>query len=112
MDKPINDEGVAFHAGFPNPAGDDASRRKLSLDRLLTHNNASTFYMQIEGDAWHSLGIFADDIAVIDRSLVAHKHDIVVYWDDISFSLTKRTKLPADKQPWGVITATVHRFRS
>lgn len=108
--EPKNDDGVIFHAGFPNPAGD--TRQKLSLDQLLTPNTASSFFMKIKGDNWNSIGIFNNDIAVIDKSLTPRKQDLVVIWDTDSFLIETLANLPKNSEPWGVITATIHRFRS
>lgn len=104
-------DGVSIHTGFPNPAI-DASLKDLDLNRLLVHHSAATYYMQIAGNSWEQLGIFNGDIAIVDRAITAYPNDIVVWWRDDTFTLTPLHKTPKHAVVWGVITATIHRFKA
>lgn len=56
-------------AGFPSPA-DDYIEDKIDLNKYLAEHPAATFLVRIEGDSMTGAGIFPNDIAVVDRSLV------------------------------------------
>ena len=105
--------GVSIHAGFPNPAA-DRSLGNLDIHQLLVPRPASTFLFRIAGPQWQELGIFDGDIAVIDRALDAHANDIVVWWDETAgeFSVSHRNAMPSAAIFWGVVTSTIHQFRS
>ena len=62
--------------GFPSPA-EDHMGSDLDLNEHLIRNPLATFFVQAEGRSMESLGIFADDILVVDRSVTA-KHGAIV----------------------------------
>jgi DNA polymerase V len=105
-------DGVSVHAGFPNPAA-DKSLRSLDFNQLLIKHTASTYLFRVEGSEWEDAGVFAGDIAVIDRSLNVRKNDVVIWWQggDQSFAISSYQQLPPDATVWGVVTATIHQFR-
>ena len=105
-------DGVSIHAGFPNPAA-DKSLGSLDLHQLLVPRPSSTFLFRISGQQWQDLGVFDDDIAVIDRALDAHSNDIVAWWNEGAgeFALSHRSKMPVEAALWGVVTSTVHQHR-
>lgn len=104
--------GISIHTGFPNPAA-DTSLRSLDLNQLLIQHSASTYFFRIRGSEWEASGVFDDDIAIIDRAIDIRKTDTVIWWnkDSTEFSISKRSKIPADATVWGVITATIHQLR-
>lgn len=104
--------GISIHTGFPNPAA-DTSLRSLDLNQLLIQHSASTYFFRIRGSEWEASGVFDGDIAIIDRAIDIRKTDTVIWWnkDSTEFSISKRSKIPADATVWGVITATIHQFR-
>lgn len=106
-------EGVSIHAGFPNPAA-DKSLGNLDIHQLLVTRPASTFLFRIAGDQWQHMGIFNNDIAVIDRALDARSGDLVVWWHENTgeFSISHKKDMPPDALLWGVVTSTVHQFRT
>ena len=61
-----------LRAGFPSPA-DDYLEGKIDLNKYLVEHEAATFLVRIEGDSMTGAGIFHDDIAIVDRSLVTSK---------------------------------------
>lgn len=103
--------GVAIHTGFPNPAI-DASLKDLNLNTLLVAHQAASYFMRIAGNSWEPVGINHDDIVIVDRSLSAHANDLVAWWHDDSFSLSYCNQMPREATAWGVVTATIHQFRS
>lgn len=102
---------VTEHAGFPNPATDH-SIISLDINVLLVKHPSSTFFMQLNGNAWEDRGIFDSDVIVIDRALEAKKTDLVVWWDVDEFRVSHFRSLPAKIAPWGVITSIIHRYRT
>lgn len=105
-----NPDGVSVHDGFPNPAT-DISLQSLDLNSLLIQNSASTFFMLIQGNDWARQGIFADDVAIIDRALAPKPNDPVVWIRDDIFTISPRHKLPEGAEVWGTVTAIIHRYR-
>lgn len=102
--------GVSEHAGFPNPAM-DRSIQTLDLNRLLIRHSAATYLMRIEDESWRGWGIYSGDIVVVDRALSAGRNDLVVWWQGDSFTIGARHEVPEDTETWGIVTATLHRFR-
>lgn len=56
-------------AGFPSPA-DDYIEEKIDLNKYLVQHPAATFLVRIQGDSMTGIGIFPNDIVVVDRSLI------------------------------------------
>ena len=64
-------------AGFPSPAADHIEK-KISLDELLSIRAPSVYLVKIDGDSMQGAGIFAGDLAVVDRAIEpTHNHIIV-----------------------------------
>ncbi|HPF48529.1 MAG TPA: translesion error-prone DNA polymerase V autoproteolytic subunit [Caldisericia bacterium] len=117
-------------AGFPSPA-DDFSEHSIDLNELLIRHPKQTYLIQTSGDSMIGIGIFEDDILVVDTSLTAINGDIVVASVGGEFTL-KRLKL-VEGQPylmpenpryapieiteemdlsiWGVVTNVIHPIR-
>jgi hypothetical protein len=55
--------------------------------------------------------VYANDIAVIDRALQPKKSDLVIWWDEDAFMISRAGKLPPKTIPWGVITYIIHEYR-
>lgn len=107
-------DGVSVHAGFPNPALDmDGQGPRLALDinQLLIRHPSSTYLFRVAGHRWGGQGIYDGDIAVIDRAAGPRPGDLVIVCQDDSFQLCRQRQLRPGEAAWGVITATVHRYR-
>ena len=102
--------GVSVHDGFPNPAA-DSSLQNIDLNSLLIRNSASTFFMRIAGNDWARQGIFAGDLALVDRALHPKPNDPVVWAKDAEFAISPCHKLPDGAEAWGVVTSVIHRYR-
>ena len=106
-------DGVSIHTGFPNPATDQ-SLHTLDFNQLLVQHTASTFMFRISGSEWEDAGVFAGDVAIIDRALEPRTGDVVLWWDEArgEFAISKYSRMPKAARLWGVITATIHQFRN
>lgn len=117
--------------GFPSPAGDYAEE-DLDLNEHLIQNSAATFYVRAVGDSMVSAGIFSGDLLVIDKSLAPTNKDVVIVALDGQFMVKRfsddgetrrlfsengeRREVKIDEESdvriWGVVTHTIHSFRS
>ena len=104
--------GVTTHAGFPNPAS-DKNLDSLDIYQLLIKRPVSTFLFRIRGQEWKSLGIFDDDIAIVDRALDPRKSDLVIWWQEgkDGFMISEFKSVTLDANVWGVVINTIHQFR-
>lgn len=124
MKKGSHNEGVVYHAGFPN-AAEDQRAGGLSLDALVVRHRVSTFFWKLE-ESIDEFGWQASSIVVVDRSLAPHEGDTIVAVLDESFVVRRfhlkngvpillkpdRTEDVSDEQIlWGVITYVVHGVR-
>lgn len=103
-------ENLSIHTGFPNPATDD-NIISLDITKILIKHPASTFFMTIEGYSWERIGVFNNDLVIIDRSLDPKPQDMVVYWRNNDFSISRFSKISEEVSMWGVVTGIVHRYR-
>jgi hypothetical protein len=105
------DDSVVIHAGFPNPAT-DKSLGSLDLNQLLIVRPVSTYLFRISGNEWARIGVFDQDIAIVDRALDPRPHEPVIWWNEQGmFSISASKDVPTDSTVWGVVTSTIHQFR-
>lgn len=64
-------------AGFPSPA-EDYIEKTLDLNELCIEHPAATFFVRVQGESMIDVGIFPDDVLVVDRSLQAGHGDIII----------------------------------
>ena len=62
---------------FPSPAA-EYIENNLNLHDLIVKKPAATFFMKASGDSMTGVGIYPDDILVIDRSIKPQSGQIVV----------------------------------
>ena len=67
-------------AGFPSPATDYVQNR-IDLNTLLIHSPTTTYLVEVE-----DMGIYPNDILIVDRSLSARNKDIVIALVDDGFT--------------------------
>ena len=116
-------------AGFPSPA-ENYIEEKLNLDKHLIKNKESTFFVRVSGDSMINVGIFDNDILVVDRSLIPVRQSIVVASIDGELVVKKlvkdrikkyfylksenktypdiRLNSNSDTIIWGIVTYTIH----
>lgn len=121
--------GWAVAAGFPSPAADHTQKR-IDLNEQLVRNKAATFLFKVKGDSMTGVGIYANDMLVVDRSIDPKHNNIVLAVLNNDFTvkrLYKRggvVKLVAenpiyppiiikegdDFTVWGVVTFNLHKL--
>lgn len=115
-------------AGFPSPA-DDYLDGGLDLNQHLIEHPSSTYFARAEGDSMIELGIFNDDLLIVDRAIAASDGDVVVVAVDGQLTikvldLANAQLLPANRnhrpvhvaegsqvETEGVVVHTVHSFK-
>lgn len=113
--KGLPEDGLVYHAGFPN-AGEDQHGTGLSLDGLVIKHRASTYFWRLE-TAVLELHWAAGSIVVVDRALPARDGRIVVAIVDEGFALCRMrknglflldgTRAAPESQLWGVVSHVV-----
>lgn len=122
--------GDSVRAGFPSPAEDFAAMRIDLTAELIAHPQA-TFMLRVSGDSMTEAGIADSAVLVVDRALKPEHGDVVVATLDGEFTVkylhqrfgqfklraanpTYPDIVPRDGQTveiWGVVTASIKRFR-
>lgn len=115
--------------GFPSPARDHFEK-PLSLDEHIINRPAATFFIRGKGDGLNDIGIFSEDILVVDRSInPISKHVIVAILEgemvvrkllkkDNAMYLTKGKDFSnalkitddLDFEIWGVVSHAIHKY--
>ena len=68
---------ISASAGFPSPA-ENYVEEKLNLNSYLIKNKESSFFVRVSGDSMINVGIYNNDIMVVDKSLTPKNQSIVV----------------------------------
>lgn len=68
---------VHIPCGFPSPAT-EYIENNLNLHDLVVKRPAATYFMRASGDSMTGVGIYPDDVLVIDRSIKPRSGQIVV----------------------------------
>jgi len=117
-------------AGFPSPAADERVSR-VDLNAELIRHEEATMLVSVKGDSMRDAGIFDGNVLLVDKALNAEHGDIVVAVLDEELTVKRLYRkdgvvkllpenpdfpeiVPAEGQElriWGVVTATIRRFR-
>ena len=122
MKKGSTEDGVVYHAGFPN-AAEDQRFNALSLDRMVVRHTASTYFWRLDAAGVPELGWQGGSTVAVDRALSPRQNDLVVAIVDEDFTVRKfhnQKLFRPDGSPetaeqvaiWGVITHVVMEYRS
>lgn len=131
IDRKPKQDGNRFRkeTGFPSPARDHFEK-PLSLDEHIIKRPAATFFMRVKGNGLNKIGIFSNDILVIDRSITPRTNHLIVAILDGKMTVRKLIKKgntayiiksdnSADKKKitnetdfkiWGVVTHAIHKY--
>ena len=119
---------ISASAGFPSPA-ENYVEEKLNLNSYLIKNKESSFFVRVAGDSMINVGIFDNDILIVDRSLDPKRQSIVIVSIDGELVIKKLVKDQSknyylksensnypniklnsnrDTVIWGVVTYVIH----
>ena len=119
---------ISASAGFPSPA-ENYVEEKLNLNSYLIKNKESSFFVRVSGDSMINVGIFDNDILIVDRSLDPKRQSIVIVSIDGELVIKKlmkdqsknyylksennnypNIKLDSNRDTiiWGVVTYVIH----
>lgn len=85
---------IGVSAGFASPA-QDFMEVEIDLNRELSHNRTTTFYIRVAGNSMINAGIDDGDLLVVDRSLEPADGKIAICLIDGDFTV-KRLKRDTD----------------
>ena len=122
---------VSAAAGFPSPA-ENYVEEQLDLNKYLIKNKESSFFVRVSGDSMINVGIFHNDILIVDRSLTPVKKSIILASIDGELVIKKLIKngvkdyylksendnypniklnSNTDTMIWGVVTYVIHSLK-
>ncbi|WP_346797489.1 translesion error-prone DNA polymerase V autoproteolytic subunit [Halomonas sp. Bachu 37] len=120
--------GRTGFSGFPSPS-QDYEMRRLDLNQRLVKQPAATFYLSVTGDSMEALGIQANDLLIVDRSIPPRPGHILVAMVEGEivvkryetrrgqpFLCSSNPRYPpipledSDCQVWGVVRAVIHEY--
>lgn len=116
-------------AGFPSPA-EDLGALRIDLTQLLVVHAQATYFLRARGLSMVGLGIFDNDILVVDRAVQPRHGHIVVAIVDGDFTVKQLYQradhiklqaanptfpdiVPREGQTleiWGVVTSSIKQF--
>ena len=114
-------------AGFASPA-DDFIEEYLDLNNLLVKHHEATFFVRVSGRSMVDVGIFPDDVLIVDRSLEATDGKIIIANVDGDVTVKrlsiqgnnvvlkaenpqyKDISITGELHIWGVVTSVIHQM--
>ena len=63
-------------AGFPSPA--EEYLENIDLKEWLIQRPNSTFLIRVQGHSMQDMGIFSDDVLIVDRAPTAHHGSVII----------------------------------
>ncbi len=98
---PLTFYAMKVPAGFPSPAEDHVEGR-LDLNEHLIRHPAATYFVRADGESMKDVGIFSDDLLVVDRSIEPSSGDVVIAVINGDLTVKKLTKR---HQSWALCAA-------
>tara|TARA_B100000945_G_scaffold296547_1_gene274910 strand:+ start:1163 stop:1546 length:384 start_codon:yes stop_codon:yes gene_type:complete len=113
-------------AGFPSPAT-DYIEDDIDLNSHLIKNAPATFIIRVQGKSMNNVGIYHDDILVVDRSInpknlstvIANVNEELVVKTflkekDKNYLVSGKNKMELNENLntiiWGVVTYVIHKI--
>lgn len=93
--------------------GISSSAQGVDLNQLLVTHPLSTYFMRIASDIVE-LGLFAEDIVIVDRSLKPKKNDLVVVAaiDDPELKVIRFDSKIKELELWGVVEHVIRKVKT
>ncbi|NLW19749.1 MAG: translesion error-prone DNA polymerase V autoproteolytic subunit [Candidatus Cloacimonetes bacterium] len=121
--------GTKVPAGFPSPAS-DFLEGMMDLNEHLINHPDSTFFARVGGDSMQGIGIYPDDIVIVDRSMEPANNKVVLAIYDGEFTIKRlhiedgeywliseneayhaiHIRPDLDFAVWGVVTAVIRKL--
>ncbi|MCB5223741.1 MAG: translesion error-prone DNA polymerase V autoproteolytic subunit [Candidatus Cloacimonadaceae bacterium] len=121
--------GLKVPAGFPSPAS-DFLEGTMDLNEYLIKHPSATFFARVGGDSMEGIGIYPDDIVIVDRAVEGTNNKVVLAIYDGEFTikrlhvengefwlLSENEAYPPihiddklDFSVWGVVTAVIRKL--
>jgi len=90
--------------GFSSPAT-HYSEPRIDLNEVLVSNSSSTFFIRVVDDEFEELGVFSNDVLIVDKSLTPKLNQLVLAAVDASFKIVRIDNAQnAELNIWGTIT--------
>ena len=93
--------------------GISSSVQGIDANQLLVKHPLSTYFMRVADDN-AELGLCAEDILVVDRSLDPKPNDVLVVGerDDPELKIVRFEQMHAELELWGVVVHLIRNIRS
>ncbi len=99
-----------MQTGFPSPA-QGYEDNTIDLNTLLIKHPTATVFMTIDTDRYRKIGIYKDDVLIIDRSLPVKYGDYVVFEQDGEFRIGRTDFIKTEVVITGVIKHVIHTVK-
>ncbi len=82
----------------------------LDINDVVVKNPNSTYFIKVEGTQFNEYGISHNDILVVDKSRIDHKHEYYVISAENEFTLLPYHFHPKeDCEYWGAVTHIIKK---
>lgn len=99
-----------MQTGFPSPA-QGYEDNTIDLNTLLIKHPTATVFMTVDTNRYTKIGIFKDDILIIDRALTVKNGDYVVFEQDGEFRIGRTDYIKSEVIITGVIKHVIHTVK-
>lgn len=101
---------TSMQTGFPLLA-QGYDNTAIDLNTLLIKHPTATVFMTVDSSRYTKIGIFKDDILIIDRSLPVKFGDYVVFEQDGEFRIGRTDFIKTEVIITGVIKHVIHTVK-
>lgn len=96
--------------GFPSPA-QGYEDKKFDLNSLFIKHPSATIFMIVDTDRYKCIGIYKDDLLIIDRAKKLNSKSLVVYEKNGQFVIGRVCQIKAEAFVTGAIIHVIHTVK-
>lgn len=96
--------------GFPSPA-QGYEEKKIDLNEQLISHPAATFFMRIATDRYNRMGIYNEDLLIVDRAKKLNEKSLVVYESEGNFVMGRVQDIHETTLITGAVVYVIHKVR-